>query len=84
MEGSRAFYLQAELSSTEAHKFARVYTQEEPQRKKDITTLLASPDPRFRSAFYFGLHTFREDFLGLESFVSARLESLTPPQKKLG
>ena len=82
-EGLRAFYLRSELSSSEAYRFAHVYTREEPNKKMDIDALLASPDHRFRSAFYFGLCTFRDDFLGLESFVAVHLESLTAPQKQV-
>jgi tetratricopeptide (TPR) repeat protein len=79
----RTFYLKAELSPTEADRFAHAFAREEPQRMREIQNLLASPDPRVRSAFYFGLQTFRTDFLGLQPFVAARLASLTAPQTKV-
>jgi hypothetical protein len=82
-EGPRAFYLKAELSKAEAEKFSHIFAREIPVRRPDIDALLASADPRFRSAFYFGLQTFLEEFLGLEPFVRARLNSLTSPQQQI-
>lgn len=79
----RAFYLQSELSIAEANRFTHVLTHEAPERKRDIEALINSPDPRFRSAFYFGISAFHQDFLGLESFVSARLDLLNQVQKKI-
>jgi tetratricopeptide (TPR) repeat protein len=74
---SRASYLEAELSSYEAERFAHVYAREEPDRKRVLDELLVGPEKRFRSVFYFGLVTFQQDFLGLERFVGDRIADLT-------
>lgn len=82
-EGTRAFYLQGELTKIEAERFAFVFSREEPDKKPDIEAILVSSDPRVKTAFYFGLLTFQKDFLGLEAYVALRLESLNDSQKKI-
>lgn len=83
-EGERVFVLEEALTDLEAERFAHVYGREQPHRQRQLEALAkADGDPRFRSAFYFGLHTFGEEFLGLEPYLRRRLESLTPVQTKV-
>jgi tetratricopeptide (TPR) repeat protein len=82
-EGSRTFYLRAELSESEALRFAHVFARENPSRQLDIQRLARSADARLRSAFYFGLYTFLEDFKGLQPFVQQHIETLSNAQKQM-
>jgi len=82
-EAQRTFYLKAELSSVEARKLSHVLIREKPERTKEIKELLHSSEPRLRTAFYFGINAFQKDFLGLDSFVSMRLNLLNEEQKKV-
>ena len=82
-EGQRSFFLRTELSQTEAFRFRSAYGKEQPQCLPEIEKLLNSSDPRYLTAFYFGLVAFKEDFHGLEPYVGSRIERLEPAQKKL-
>jgi tetratricopeptide (TPR) repeat protein len=82
-EGQRSFFLRAELSSSEVYRFRSVYGKEQPACLPELDKLLVSSDIRYRTAFYFGLVAFEENFRGLEPHVKMRVDQLTPVQKKL-
>jgi tetratricopeptide (TPR) repeat protein len=76
-------YLPAELSIGEARRFFEVFSRIEPSKSLELERLLTTSDPRARTAFYFGLETFGEDFLGLERYVGSKLANLNTLQKKI-
>ena len=81
--GQRVTRLPIPLTSSEAYRFATIFKREAPQRSNEIEALVTSTDSRHRSAFYFGLTAFREDFRGLESYIRIRIQSLTPVQQQI-
>src|SRR5262249_52808907 len=76
-ESERAIHLSAKLSRFEAVRFVEVFSREEPQKRPQLERLASDQNDRTCTAFYFGLETFGEDFLGLEPYVSTRLADLT-------
>lgn len=81
IERPRSFFLKEELSSSEGHRFKSIFEKEQPSSAAELDRLLQQADPRFRTAFYFGLVAFKEGFKGLEPYVAARIGSLTAVQK---
>ena len=63
--GRRQFWLDAQLTDTEAAGFRDAYTRAAPAKTQLITQLAAMSHDRRRSAFLFGLTAFERDFRGL-------------------
>ena len=82
-ERPRSFFLREELSDSEAYRFKSIFEREEPRSSAELARLVQQADSRFRTAFYFGLVAFKEDFRGLEPYVAARTGSLTQVQKRI-
>jgi tetratricopeptide (TPR) repeat protein len=82
-EGPRSFLLREELSGSEGYKFKSIFEREQPGSSAELDRLMRQADSRFRTAFYFGLVAFKEDFRGLEPYVTARIGSLTQVQKRI-
>ncbi|MDP2858548.1 MAG: hypothetical protein Q8P50_11305 [Bacillota bacterium] len=79
-DGERTTYLPSLLSRAESQRFVYRYSQERPDRESSIRALLTSPDPRYRTAFYFGLEAFQVDFLGIDRYIAERLADLNELQ----
>ena len=75
--GSDALYLDAVLSNPEAVRLAEILADRVPNVRSRLDTLVHDPDRSKRSPFYFGLTAFGRDFMGLESFVEARLSDVS-------
>ena len=73
--GSDALYLDAVLSNRESVLLADILAGRVPNLRPKLNALVHDPDRRKRSPFYFGLTAFGRDFMGLESFVAARMSS---------
>ena len=82
-EGERVFPLSEELSPGEASEFAQTFASQAPAKAEEILSLAATAEPRFRSAFFFGLIAFGRDFLGLDSYLSLRLGGLQRLQSRV-
>ena len=79
----RSFYLAAALSDLESQRFLATYSHMSPGRRRELAELTQKGEARHRSAFFFGLVAFQDDFLGLEPYVKSRLEQLTEVQKRV-
>ncbi len=82
-DGQRSFFLQDALSSSESQRFKTIYGKEQPNAARDLDQLAANTDSRFRTAFYFALVAFKDDFKGIEPYVGARLSILSDIQKQM-
>jgi len=82
-EKERVTYLEALLSNKECWQFVEKFSQFQPGKRQELQGLVSNPESKVRTAFYFGLQTFGREFLGLERYVSNRLENLSPDQKKI-
>ena len=71
--GSDALYLDAVLSNRESVVLADTLAERVPSLRSKLNALVHDPDRRKRTPFYFGLTAFGRDFMGLESFVEARM-----------
>jgi len=72
-------YLDAMLSTPEAVALAEKLVREVPDRRSALENLVNVHDRRQRTPFYFGLVAFEKDFMGLESYVKARLDRAEGP-----
>jgi tetratricopeptide (TPR) repeat protein len=79
----RSFYLPARLTAPEASRFVDVFSRIDPTKSRDLERIAASTDDRTCTPFYFGLQAFGAEFLGIESFVAARIEGLSEVQKEV-
>lgn len=79
--GSRQFRLDEALTNAEADRFREAYIESAPHRSSELSTLAAQSTQR--SAFFFGLTAFEEDFLGLHGYVKKRIADLTEEQRKI-
>lgn len=82
-EKDRVSYLEALLSNRECWQFVEKFSQFETGKRQELEKLITSPEPKFKTAFYFGLQTFGREFIGLEPYVSNRLQNLSPDQKNI-
>ena len=82
-EAQRSFYLPTLLSEKEAWRFVSAFSRAVPQKRAALERLVASKDESRRTAFYFGLEAFGDDFRGIEPYVRARLSTLTDQQKQI-
>ena len=80
--GTDALYLDAVLSNLESVRLADILSRRVPAVRSRLETLVHDPDRRKRSPFYFGLTAFGRDFIGLETFVEARLSIASPEVRK--
>lgn len=83
VEGERALFLHQTLSLAESYRFMTAFSKAEPSKKAILESLISSDDTMKRTAFYFGLTAFEEDFRGIEPYVRARLKGLTEVQRKI-
>lgn len=79
----RSFYLPGELTSQEAARFVEVFSHWAPSKRTQLEVVCSPANKKLCTPFYFGLETFGEDFLGLDGYVSKRIESLSSVQKKI-
>ena len=81
--GPRQFWLDDRLSDEESDRFRNVYSQAVPARKL-VLDAIAGRHGRTRSAFFFGLAAFEDDYRGLRQHVAARIPSeVTETQKRI-
>lgn len=83
IEKERVSYLEALLSNKECWQFIERFSQFEPTKRLELEALVSNPNPKIKTAFYFGLQTFEREFLGLERYVGSRLSRLSPEQKNI-
>lgn len=79
--GSRQFWLDETLTNAEADRFREAYIQSAPHRSSELSTLAVQPTQR--SAFFFGLTAFEENFIGLHRYVEERIAGLTEEQRRI-
>ena len=75
-------YLDAMLTTAEAVRLTDVLANRVPDRRSQIESLIDESDRRKRTPFYFGLVAYGRDFLGLESYVEARLAQAPDPVRE--
>lgn len=80
---TRSRSLVSKLSDSESNRFVSVLSREVPQRRSLLEALRNSPFPNQRTAFYFCLQAFEDEFQGLEKFVRDRIKSLTAVQRQI-
>ena len=79
--GQRQFWLRDGLSAEEADRFRDAYSRVVPDRRGALGAL--ARDEETRSAFFFGLTAFGDDYRGLRQYVEARMPELTEPQRRV-
>ena len=80
--GQRQFWLDEGLFDEESDRFRDAYSQAAPQRRTELHKLAFS-EGRVRSAFFFGLTAFEDDYRGLSEYVAARMPELTESQTRI-
>lgn len=80
-ERERSFYLQSQLSQVESTRFAHRLGEARADRRARLIALASDGSPEEKTAFYFGLETFEDQFEGLRSYVSVRLDQATEAQQ---
>ncbi|HEY0172564.1 MAG TPA: hypothetical protein VGB98_16195 [Pyrinomonadaceae bacterium] len=78
----RSLYVRERLNEGEANRFAQIYAQEEPSRRRELEDL-ARNESRLRVPFFFGLTAFGEDFIRLQPYVKARLDGMEEIERKI-
>lgn len=81
--GKRTFWLDASLRDQEADRFRVAYRNVAPHKSGDIEALANRKGSLERTAFFFGLTAFENDFRGLKPYVHVRMEALGEQQKKI-
>ncbi|HJR09558.1 MAG TPA: hypothetical protein VJ842_20010 [Pyrinomonadaceae bacterium] len=80
----RSMYVRERLNEAEANRFAKVYTEEEPSRRRELEELAHNETmSRLRVPFFFGLTAFGEDFIRLQPYVRTRLENMEEIERKI-
>jgi hypothetical protein len=73
-ERERSFFIDSNLSNVEAARFAHRLAEIKPQKRSRLLALASSGAVDERTAFYFGLETFEEDFEGLTASALSRID----------
>ena len=81
--GPGTYHLDGMLTTREAVGLSGVLAARVPERRAGLEALIDAPDRRKRSPFYFGLTAYGRDFLGLESYVEARLSQASEPVRNI-
>ena len=74
-----SFYVDGILDNMEASAFAARLAAQVPERRTQLERLGSERQSQRRTPFYFGLVAFEKDFVGLEPYVSHRLEEASQP-----
>ena len=82
-ERERSFFIESQLSAVESARFAHRLAEVRPQRRSRLLGLASTGTAEERSAFYFALETFEENFDGLRQYVGARLGRTTDEQRTI-
>ena len=81
--GRRQFRLDTPLTDTEADRFRVAYTEAMPGKRNQLSELRNRRNHPQRSAFFFGLTAFEQNFRGLRHFVGSRIAGVTAIQQRL-
>jgi tetratricopeptide (TPR) repeat protein len=76
-------YQPAQLSESESAKFIHFFAREVPERKGELEKAINSREPNAKTPFYLGLLTFEKDFVGIDRYISDRLQTLTELQSRI-
>ena len=83
-EGERLIHLGRTLSNVETYSFAERLSQEVPERRQRLHSLVQRGQAHERTPFYLALVAFDKDFISLESYVGLRLRTLrTDVQRRI-
>ena len=77
--GSGTQHLDSMLTTPEAVRLSGILANRVPERQAELESLIDTRDRIKRSPFYFGLTAYGRNFLGLESYVEARLSQASKP-----
>jgi len=80
---TRSFSVRLKLTNSELLRFSDKYTSFVPERRNDLKSLVDTKIESEQTAFHFGLTAYGEDYRGLQSYVSHRINNLTDTQKQL-
>lgn len=83
LDGARSFFLPSILSNHEREAFGHFLARAVPERRSQIQAAAGSNRPEFHTPFYLALTAFDSDFVGLDRYVHARLESLSSAQQRV-
>ncbi len=79
-ERERSFFIDSQLSAVESARFAHRLADIRPQKRSRLLGMASTGTSEERTAFYFGLETFEDQFEGLTQYVGARLAKTTTEQ----
>jgi len=82
-EKQRSFYLPSELTVPEAARFVEVFSRQAPTKRKQLQAVCSSSNKKLCTPFYFGLESFGQDFLGLDQYITNRIEDLSEQQRRI-
>ena len=83
VDGRRQFRLDTALTDSEADRFRVAYAAAAPSKLRQLEELAHCRNHRQRSAFFFGLTAFEQDFRGLNRYVDTRMGDLTSAQQRI-
>ncbi|MFF2625568.1 RNA-binding domain-containing protein [Kitasatospora griseola] len=83
IDDQRVVQLPSFLLDQEADRFLEEYTRARPDRSSELRVVRHSGNQRERVPFHFGLAAYGRDFLGLDRYVTARLDGLEPAQREV-
>ena len=82
-ERERTFFVDSQLSAVESARFAYRLGEARPQRRSTVLGIASKGSETERTAFYFALETFEENFEGLQRYIAARINQTTEQQKTI-
>lgn len=83
IDDQRVVQLPSFLLDQEADRFLEEYTQARPDRSLELDGVRRSANQRERVPFHFGLAAYGRDFLGLDRYVTTRLDGLESAHREL-
>ena len=81
--GRRQFWLDATLTDQEADRFSEAYATAVSAKKTELASLAKQRNDPHRTAFFFGLTAFGQDFRGLRQYVAERTTELTDTHRHI-
>lgn len=78
----RSYFLDSQLTNRESYRFVETFSRALPSKRPALERIQTG-DRSSNIPFFYALTAFGKDFIGINRYVSSRLEDITPEQQTI-